>query len=97
MHLTEAVEINQALVGCFAYANGIRSHLPDIGQWTLPELLEASRVLKHPDVVTTGNKHHVVCDDRLIAALYVWRHCDAHPDPIMDGDGRALVCLESHE
>ena len=97
MNLTAALEINEALVGCRDHTPGPGSGPPEIGRWNLQQLIIATRVVEYHNAVCKDKKTIAVCTDRQIAALYAWRHYEAHPDPIVNGDGRALVCLESHE
>lgn len=86
MDPTRAREINAALVAHAMYDMGLRDEdPPSLKGISLEEMIQATRILQKENR-DNPNGGSCVCDDRLIAALYVLTHY-----PASDGDEAILV------
>ena len=64
---------------------------PDLTSYELDELLEANHTVRDDK-----DCHQMMCDDRLVAALYTLYHYEAESeniDPIIRVGDKALICL----
>lgn len=98
MTLEEAKVINgEMLAFAFKYQMG-EDPEPFNPARTLPEMIEASEMVKAANKVPGAKTITMTCDDRLIAAIYAITHyppaiCCGEIEPIIAGSGRALVCV----
>jgi hypothetical protein len=81
MDLDRARQIVAACVNHSLFRMGvIEEPPPSLAEYSLGELLEANEMIRaqNDEVDAAGNrKIQIVCDDRLIAALYVLYHYEA--------------------
>lgn len=98
MSQERASTIVRACVANKLYSMGLDDELPlPLHDYSLSDLLKANHM------IATANKnsdsHQMVCDDRLVAALYTIQNYEASPlddmDPIARIDGKALCCVAS--
>jgi hypothetical protein len=106
MTLEEATEINSV---CF-YNSMIRFGLDEgkaksLKPYTLGQLIEARDIINLENLKAQANPSPrtvtIVCDDRLLAALYAAEHYDPEPmanaKPIVVIANRALLCVDITE
>lgn len=100
MSLERALVVNADLLAVQMHTMGLRPACPDLRGYSLAEMLVASHIVRdwNPPADEDGHRSiPVFCDDRLVAASYAWAQYHgepAHrPEPIVHGDGRALVCV----
>ena len=104
MDLETAKRINGGMVNFQMAAMGVIDDFPDLSGYSLPELVEAAQVMRdHPgDKQPDGKtRHQMMCDDRLVSAIYTILHFPAESgddlDPILTIGSKALVCVRMKE
>ena len=100
-----AAEINSAMVAHSMFAMGLReARPPSLARYTLRQMLDATEFVAAEDkaaVSVNGSKTiRMVCDPRLVAALYTLYHYEAQ-DPeegqvstVVENTTRGLVVLK---
>jgi hypothetical protein len=80
------------------HSMGLQKDCPIAEGISLADMVQAgSKIKKHEDKRQSGTIT-VVCDDRLIAAIYAMTHYrgqpNGNPEPILAARGKALVCVD---
>lgn len=106
MTLDEAKDVNGRLVSAGLWNLGLpnRGEYPDLQAYSLEQMIQATRLVQgandEQDKKPGNHTFSTVCDDRLIAALFVHTHfavCQQGEDGIESivSDGKkALVCMK---
>lgn len=102
MELARAHKIVGDCVQNAMRAMGLYDDAPDLSGYSLEEMLEAGRLVSAENLDGPGPKEiHVVCDPRLLAALYVAHHYDGdapnRAEPIAYGPGTAVVVVKTED
>lgn len=104
MTIDEAKKINADVFHwCFGHVVGEPSAAPP-PEYPLADMLDASRLMRghrEPSDRPGASCRYAVCDDRLIAAMYVLGRYDASSpgdaDPILCGAGKAVCVVDLAE
>lgn len=104
MDLERALAINRDLVGVKMHTMDLQEDCPDLKGYSLEEMLQATRTVREAGGIRQADgtvRYSTVCDERLVAALYVWAHWRGDPldelEPIVRGQGRAVLVAKVAE
>ena len=79
MNFETAEKINQACINHHFFQLGISDKEPEnLSQYSLSDLLQAKQIIEHYNKIRTDRAKTIICDDRLIAALYTLYHYPAN-------------------
>jgi hypothetical protein len=95
MELEKALEINGQLARVAIGGRiGDKVTIPD---YSLAEMIQARDIVAGYNKTRTDKVFSIICDDRIIAAIYTlkWYKAESGEDitPILVADGKALICV----
>ncbi len=103
MNIERAREINSAMLNAALYKDGLVAVCPDLSRYSLLEMVQAGPMVRADDDPSQPGRYTMVCDDRLVAALYTLCHFQAEVpsvdgiEPIVVDQAKALVCVRRRQ